>query len=274
MKHGLLIDLPDVDDVHRTRQSPRYKTVGVVEVVPGPPPLLVVIDPTQTSVSEVRIRPRRDLDRRRRPAVEGNRVVDVPVVYDGPDLEEVARLTRMRAGESRRPASVRDLHGGVTRLQPGLPAYLLGLDPALYVPRLRDAAPIGRRRIRRHRRRASRRVPRYARRLAASWVVPASPLTRDLIHDQSPPSLRVPATTCASGHQMGSALRFSRSAGSPRCKTSVAAVRRTPSASRRQGRSTRPASAWLTGWSATTKRAAAHRDPAQRRPSSCPHTSM
>ncbi|MGH9304916.1 MAG: 5-oxoprolinase subunit B family protein, partial [Acidimicrobiales bacterium] len=63
------------------------------------------------------------------------RTHELPVVYDGPDLDDVGRLTGLTIGE------IRDLHAksiyvvaflGFSR---GFP-YLAGLDPALKVPRL------------------------------------------------------------------------------------------------------------------------------------------
>jgi KipI family sensor histidine kinase inhibitor len=138
-EHGLLIDLPDVEDVHRTRASLlASKPVGVVEVVPGLRSLLVVIDPAQTSVSEFAAF-LDDLDVGD-VTVEGNRIVDVPVIYDGADLDEVARLTRMRPDEvvARHQAATYTV--AFLGFSPGF-AYLLGLDPALYVPRRATPRP-------------------------------------------------------------------------------------------------------------------------------------
>jgi KipI family sensor histidine kinase inhibitor len=138
-EHGLLIDLPDVDDVHRTRASLlAAKPVGVVEVVPGLRSLLVVIDPAQTSVAEFASF-LDDLDVGDI-TMGGNRIVDVPVIYDGPDLEEVAKLTRMRADEvvARHQAATYTV--AFLGFSPGF-AYLLGLDPALYVPRRSTPRP-------------------------------------------------------------------------------------------------------------------------------------
>ena len=138
-EHGLLIDLPDVDDVHRTRAGLlASKPVGVVEIVPGLRSLLVVIDPAQTSVSDFASF-LDDIDVGD-VTVEGNRIVDVPVIYDGPDLDEVAKLTRMRADEvvARHQAATYTV--AFLGFSPGF-AYLLGLDPALYVPRRATPRP-------------------------------------------------------------------------------------------------------------------------------------
>ena len=66
--------------------------------------------------------------------------VEVAVVYDGPDLEEVARLTRMT------PAEVVAAHTGTVwrvafgGFAPGF-AYLVGGDPRLDVPRRDSSRP-------------------------------------------------------------------------------------------------------------------------------------
>ena len=68
------------------------------------------------------------------PQQDSGRFVEVPVRYDGPDLEEVARRTGMGVDEV-----VRRHSGGSYRVRclgfsPGF-GYLEGLDPALHVPR-------------------------------------------------------------------------------------------------------------------------------------------
>jgi KipI family sensor histidine kinase inhibitor len=97
-----------------------------------------VIDPAQTSVSEFASF-LDDLDIGD-VTLEGNRIVDVPVIYDGPDLDEVAKLTRMRADEvvARHQAATYTV--AFLGFSPGF-AYLLGLDPALYVPRRSTPRP-------------------------------------------------------------------------------------------------------------------------------------
>jgi len=65
-------------------------------------------------------------------------VVEVPVVYDGPDLDEVARLTGLTRDEVVRAHTGSDWHVGFGGFAPGF-AYLVGGDPRLRVPR--RAAP-------------------------------------------------------------------------------------------------------------------------------------
>jgi len=79
------------------------------------------------------------------PGPPGARVVEIPVVYDGDDLADVARL----AGLTRDEVAARHVAGryrvAFGGFMPGF-AYLTGLDPALVVPRLatpRTRVPAG-----------------------------------------------------------------------------------------------------------------------------------
>ena len=109
---------------------------GVVDVVPGAKTVLVTADgPGRTGALRTALE-------RLVPAPEKARgdgpTIDVPVIYDGPDLNEVARLTGMT------PEEVVTAHTGTPwqvafgGFAPGF-AYLIGGDPRLQVPR-RDEA--------------------------------------------------------------------------------------------------------------------------------------
>lgn len=90
----------------------------------------------------------RDLVRRTTPSADGRTAgptVEVPVTYDGPDLDEVARLTGLT------PAEVVAAHTGTPwtaafgGFAPGF-SYLVGGDPRLRVPRRaspRTSVPAG-----------------------------------------------------------------------------------------------------------------------------------
>lgn len=104
---------------------------GQVDLVPAARTLLVVLDrlPTDRDVAGLRRLVAAAPDARRAPAP-----LDLPVVFDGPDLADVARLT------GRSPAAVVAALTG-TRLTvafggfaPGF-GYLTGLPPDLHVPR-------------------------------------------------------------------------------------------------------------------------------------------
>jgi KipI family sensor histidine kinase inhibitor len=60
--------------------------------------------------------------------------VEIPVRYDGEDLDEVAHLTGLDAGEVVRRHTAPEYTVAFLGFSPGFP-YLVGLDPALEVPR-------------------------------------------------------------------------------------------------------------------------------------------
>ena len=142
--HALLVDTGDQATAHRLNTALRASArPGLVEVVPGARTVLVVADPGRVDLArladEIAGLPLRDVPE------STAEPVDVPVTYDGPDLDEVCRLT----GRSRR--EVIDRHTGGTHVvaflgfSPGF-GYIAGLDPALRVPRRdspRTAVPAG-----------------------------------------------------------------------------------------------------------------------------------
>jgi KipI family sensor histidine kinase inhibitor len=104
---------------------------GVVEVVPGYRTLLVTAaSPGEAAVVREAL-PALDL-----PVLEQvrRRVVEVPVVYDGEDLAEVARLTGLSTAEVVQRHAAPEYLVAFLGFAPGFP-YLVGLDPALHVPR-------------------------------------------------------------------------------------------------------------------------------------------
>jgi KipI family sensor histidine kinase inhibitor len=88
---ALLVELDDLREVLGLYAALKHDLPdGVLDVVPAARTLLVVTDPEVASLSSVahaieRLTPRED----RRDAAE---LVEVPVAYDGEDLEEAARL--------------------------------------------------------------------------------------------------------------------------------------------------------------------------------------
>jgi KipI family sensor histidine kinase inhibitor len=136
-ERGLLVELPDLDGVlslaDDLRDRPPY---GVVDLVPAARTVLVVLDPALRSVDDLAdeiIRraaaaPPRPAHRPTSPPVE------LPVRYDGEDLEAAARL----AGMAPRELVDRHLNGSYVvafcGFSPGF-AYLAGGDPRLQVPR-------------------------------------------------------------------------------------------------------------------------------------------
>lgn len=128
-EQGLLIELPDLDAVVRLaaelrRRAPR----GVTEIVPAARTVLLQGSGLQALASEI---PRWEL-----PAVpaDAQPPIEIPVAYDGPDLDEVCALTKLTRDE------LIGLHTGATLtaafcgFAPGF-AYLAGHDARLHVPR-------------------------------------------------------------------------------------------------------------------------------------------
>lgn len=129
---GVLAELDDLDTVHRLDAAVRAAELpGVVEVVPGYRTLLLTTaTPQQISVVREAL-PRLDLPAREQVA---RRLVQVPVVYDGEDLPEVARRTGLSPDEVVRRHCAPEYVVAFLGFAPGFP-YLVGLDPALHVPR-------------------------------------------------------------------------------------------------------------------------------------------
>lgn len=134
---GVLIELPDNDAAVSVAQAlaarpdledvvPGHRTVLVTWAVGAPQPDLAAI------VDE-------------EPAPVVSRGVEIPVVYDGPDLEEVARLTHASPEEVVERHLAPEYVVAFLGFAPGF-AYLLGGDPRLEVPRLerpRERVPAG-----------------------------------------------------------------------------------------------------------------------------------
>ena len=129
---ALLVEVTDLRAVTALRVAlERAPLTGQQELVPAARTLLVVLDraPMDTDVATLRrLRPDRSHDAAPGPLVE------IAVAFDGPDLDEVARL----AGRSV-PALVAELTGAELTVAfggfaPGF-GYLSGLPSSLHVPR-------------------------------------------------------------------------------------------------------------------------------------------
>jgi KipI family sensor histidine kinase inhibitor len=105
---------------------------GVVELVPAARTILVAFDPARTAPERLAeaLRDVRPLAAAR----ERGPLVEVPVVYDGEDLEEVAGLAGCSAEAVVRRHLAGEYLAAFCGFAPGF-AYLDGLDPALHVPR-------------------------------------------------------------------------------------------------------------------------------------------
>jgi KipI family sensor histidine kinase inhibitor len=141
---AVLVELDSLEQVMGLNAELRdAPPTGTVDLVPAARTLLVVFDAAATTVERVVA----DVSRRRITSVEerAGPLVEVPVVYHGADLAEVAE----RSGLSEEEVVARHLRPEYTvafcGFAPGF-AYLAGGDPALRVPRRRSprtAVPAG-----------------------------------------------------------------------------------------------------------------------------------
>ena len=129
---ALLVELPDLAAVAAVRAALEHTPLpGQLDLVPAARTVLVVLDrpPAQTDVAAVGGIP---LDPPAGPA--GERAVDLPVVFDGPDLTEIGELTGRSVAELVETLTMTEFTVAFGGFAPGF-AYLTGLPPELHVPR-------------------------------------------------------------------------------------------------------------------------------------------
>jgi inhibitor of KinA len=117
------------------RELARHPVPGTIEVVAATTTLTIHYDPQKTDYPSARdaLLPR--IPREPLGALEGSgRLVEIPVRYDGPDLESVAAATRLAPDEVVRRHTGRDYEVYFLGFVPGW-AYLGELDPSLVLPR-------------------------------------------------------------------------------------------------------------------------------------------
>ena len=133
-ERALLVEVGELETVHRLHAALReLDPPGVVELVPGYRTLLVVADPDRAQLLDELAARLPALELPPAEAVAGE-PVEIPVTYDGEDLEEVAGLTGLDADEVVRRHTEPEYTVAFLGFSPGFP-YLVGLDPALEVPR-------------------------------------------------------------------------------------------------------------------------------------------
>jgi KipI family sensor histidine kinase inhibitor len=129
---ALLVEVPDLATVAAVRLAlERSPLPGQRDLVAAARTVLVVLDrsPSETDVASLRRVPL-DAD-----AAGGSaRVVDLGVVFDGPDLAEVAGLTGRSVPALVEALTTPELTVAFVGFAPGF-AYLTGLPPELHVPR-------------------------------------------------------------------------------------------------------------------------------------------
>ncbi|MCW2604219.1 MAG: allophanate hydrolase subunit 1 [Pseudonocardiales bacterium] len=108
---------------------------GVEEIVPAARTILVRFDPRRVTASHLAERLARiNLAPIAEPARAADPVV-IPVVYDGADLEDVARLADLSVDAVVQRHTAARYRCGFCGFAPGF-SYLIGGDPVLRVPRL------------------------------------------------------------------------------------------------------------------------------------------
>ena len=133
-ERGLLVEVEELETVHRLHAALReLDPPGVVELVPAYRTVLIVAEPDRAGVLDELATALPGLELPPAEAVAGQ-TVEVPVRYDGEDLPEVARLTGLEAEEVVRRHTAPEYTVAFLGFSPGFP-YLVGLDPALEVPR-------------------------------------------------------------------------------------------------------------------------------------------
>ena len=147
-EHGLLVETGSLELSHRVDAALREeRPEGVVEIVPGPETVLVVAPGADQGRLRARLESvvREESGRAAAGDAPDRPLVTIPVVYDGADLDSVAKLAGISADEVIARHTGRELVVGWLGFAPGF-AYLTGLDPVLEMPRLdtpRTSVPAG-----------------------------------------------------------------------------------------------------------------------------------
>jgi KipI family sensor histidine kinase inhibitor len=133
-ERGLLVEVGELETVHRLHAALRdLDPPGVVELVPGYRTVLILADPDRAGMLDELAARVPSLELPPVDAVAGE-LVEIPVTYDGEDLEEVAGLTGLDTDEVVRRHTTPEYTVAFLGFSPGFP-YLVGLDAALEVPR-------------------------------------------------------------------------------------------------------------------------------------------
>jgi len=135
---AVLAEVDSLDEVMGLHAALRADhPAGVIDLVPAARTVLVVFDDAVTSHEEMA----RAVRRQDRTAAAGDALagetVEIPVVYDGDDLAEVARLTGLSEAAVVERHQRGDYVVAFCGFAPGF-AYIAGGDPDLRVPRRDD----------------------------------------------------------------------------------------------------------------------------------------
>ncbi|HZE40258.1 MAG TPA: allophanate hydrolase subunit 1 [Stackebrandtia sp.] len=143
-QHAVLIEVDDLDEVVALHAALlRDPPPGVTAAVPAARTVLVRYDRRATTMDKL-VSAVAELPSGA-PDPKSQAPVDIPVCYDGADLDEVARLCGLDPGDVVARHAAGEYRAAFAGFAPGF-CYLTGLDPALRVPRRatpRTAVPSG-----------------------------------------------------------------------------------------------------------------------------------
>lgn len=130
---ALLVELPDLAAVHRLYRALRHDPPPrTLDLIPAARTLLVVVEHGAVDAVTAALQSRPADADDDHPVGE---VIEIPVIYDGPDLARVARLAGLTATEVVERHCAPEYLVSFCGFTPGF-GYLQGLDPRLHLPRL------------------------------------------------------------------------------------------------------------------------------------------
>ncbi len=129
----ILVELADLDQTLALFASLEANPIkGIEETVPAARTLMIRFTPADISAEELACEiATRDLSAK---IVPSDKLVEIPVRYDGEDLADVAELTGLSVEEVIRRHTESEFTVAFCGFAPGF-GYLVGGDPALHVPR-------------------------------------------------------------------------------------------------------------------------------------------
>jgi KipI family sensor histidine kinase inhibitor len=136
-ERAVLVEVADLGEV-LALAGPVRELAGVEDVVPGERTLLVTVS-TPSELDAVRAL-LADVASHPKPVATSARTVEIPVVYDGPDLADVAAHTGLTVAEVIAAHASTPWRVGFGGFAPGF-AYLVDGDPRLEVPRRSEPRP-------------------------------------------------------------------------------------------------------------------------------------
>jgi KipI family sensor histidine kinase inhibitor len=129
---ALLVEVAGLDGVAAVRAALEHDPLpGQVDLVPAARTVLVLLDRPPADTDTARLR---RLSLTRPPDDDALRAVDLPVVFDGPDLDDVASLTGLAVPQLVVELTAAELTVAFGGFAPGF-GYLTGLPQHLHVPR-------------------------------------------------------------------------------------------------------------------------------------------